>query len=612
MAERHWVWHFDKPPELAWPILSDTARLNEAAGGPRYAVEEIPQPDGTLRRRAAARVGRFDLSWEERPFEWVWGRRFSQTRIFDKGPFSRLGVALDIAPEGTGTRADYRIQAEPASLLGRGLIAMGGLDRFGRTMEDLARKAMAIQGPIGLFNLAARPPVLAAEAVDRLPGIAAQIEAGPYGHGLVGRLVDHVLTAQDVDLIRLRPLRLARQWGVAPEAAVDLCLAAVPAGLLDLHWDLLCPRCRGAKRQVEALDLLPDTVHCPSCNIDYGRDFARNLELSFTPSPAIRLVQAGEYCLSGPMMTPHVWLQQTLQPGEEREVGGSLRAGSYRARTLEPGGDREVESDGSTFPALALEAGGIRAGEAARPGFVRLANHERAERTVIVEDRLWVADVLTAHRAVTSQAFRDLFAAQAPRPGDEMAVGTVTLMFSDLRGSTALYEAIGDSAAFALVREHFAFLTALVRRHRGAVVKTIGDAVMATFAEPGDAVRAALAVQTEIAAFNVAQAARLAGAPALAIKLGLHAGPAIVVRLNDRLDYFGSTVNLAARIQDLSTGGDVVVSESFAADPSIAPLLAGLAATEERARVKGFGGDIAVRRVRPRQPADSPRTSAMV
>ena len=66
---------------------------------------------------------------------------------------------------------------------------------------------------------------------------------------------------------------------------------------------------------------------------------------------------------------------------------------------------------------------------------------------------------------------------------------------------------IGDARAYRLVREHFAFLAAIVRAQEGSIVKTVGDAVMAAFADPAAGVRAALAVQARVAAFNAAHQA---------------------------------------------------------------------------------------------------------
>jgi class 3 adenylate cyclase len=216
---------------------------------------------------------------------------------------------------------------------------------------------------------------------------------------------------------------------------------------------------------------------------------------------------------------------------------------------------------------------------------------------LLLESRAWVAEALTAHQATMLQAFRDLFAQATLRPGDEAGVDRVTLMFSDLKGSTELYERRGDAAAYNLVRGHFAYLGAIVRDHNGAVVKTIGDAVMAAFGDPADAVRAAIDIQRRIGEFNAQHRAEGGVAEAIVVKLGIHRGACIVVNLNERLDYFGSTVNLAARLQGQSRGADLVLSTDIADDPHVTQLLNELPHREESAVLRGFAREIPFRRV---------------
>jgi class 3 adenylate cyclase len=234
----------------------------------------------------------------------------------------------------------------------------------------------------------------------------------------------------------------------------------------------------------------------------------------------------------------------------------------------------------------------VEAGPAAAAGSVVLHNRSDKPLTAIVEERRWARDALTADRVTALQAFRDLFSEQELRPGDEVSVARVTLLFTDLRRSTDLYGRIGDAAAYHLVRDHFAYLGAIVRRHDGALVKTIGDAILAAFAAPADALAAALDIQRELPSFNAA------GQRPLTIKVGLHEGPSIAVTLNGRLDYFGSTVNLAARLQGQSAGGDIVLSEAVAADPAVSTLLEGLDCSQETANLKGFDRPVDFRRIR--------------
>ncbi|MPZ08835.1 MAG: hypothetical protein GEU89_01320 [Kiloniellaceae bacterium] len=592
---RRFHWQFAHPPEAIWPLLADTVRFNEAAGLPRYEVLETLQDDGTVLFEGRLKRGPVTLRWREIPVNWVANRWFEHRREFHGGPLKDLTArfALAATADGRGCAADYTVTATPANLLGRLLLATGFLDRpakvFSALAADAERYAAGATATPFRFSAPKPPP----ELRRRLDAQVAEIEESGHGHGLAARLAGHLLNAQQVDLTHIRPLGLAHDWAAAPRAVVELCLQAVRAGMLTMRWDLLCPRCRVPKAAVQALDQLPKGAHCATCNIDYDRDFSRNVELSFAPAPAVRPLGSGEHCLFGPMSTPHIWLQRTLAPGARLSEACDLPAGRYRLRTLEAGPQEDATLEpGAALPEVVLTGDSLQFGAAGEAGRVVLRNAASRPLTVIVEERRWVRDALTADRVTALQAFRDLFSDQVLRPGDEVSVARITLLFTDLRRSTDLYGRIGDAAAYHLVRDHFAYLGAIVRRHDGALVKTIGDAIMAAFTAPADALAAALAIQRELGAFNAAEASPLT------IKLGLHEGPCIAVTLNGRLDYFGTTVNMAARLQDQSEGGDIVLSESVAADPQVASVMGGLDSRSETTALKGFDAPAAFHRIR--------------
>ena len=302
------------------------------------------------------------------------------------------------------------------------------------------------------------------------------------------------------DLTHLKPKVLADDLGVPPRTAIEACLAGVKAGLLTMKWDLLCPNCRGAKLSVTALSELPRGAHCPSCNIDYERDFEKNVELYLRTG-----TRCAASCTTVASVSPARWARR-MSPcrcccnrASDDTSAVDLPPGSYRLRTLHPGAFVDVEYESGPFPGLHITASGVEVlnatdqpDEAASVAFVNDADFELA---ALIEDRTWVRDALTAPEVISLQAFRDLFAEATLRPGDDAGVSQVALLFTDLRGSTALYERVGDAAAYNIVREHFALLAAIVRDHDGAVVKTIGDAVMASFSDPAQAVRAAIAMQ---------------------------------------------------------------------------------------------------------------------
>jgi class 3 adenylate cyclase len=198
------------------------------------------------------------------------------------------------------------------------------------------------------------------------------------------------------------------------------------------------------------------------------------------------------------------------------------------------------------------------------------------------------------------QAFRDLLTQQVLPSHESLRVSRVAILFTDLRGSTALYAQKGDPRAYRLVREHFDVLFTAVRAERGVVVKTIGDSVMASFVAPASALRAALAMQRGLTAFN--RRNTLTGDEALLLKLGLHAGPCIAVTMNGRVDYFGSAVNIASRVEGLATGGDVILTDAVRDDPDAAKVLAettgaGGELVSSTARLRGLAEPVAVHRL---------------
>ena len=596
MPRRTWTWHFDLPPDQLWPVLADTNRFNEAMGLPPYALEELPQPNGTVLRRGKGKAAGFTLEWEEKPYEWILQRHFRQARVFSKGPFRTFGPIFDIEPEGAGSKVSYTLAWQPLTLVGR-FFGERLARQAGAAIERRVLEAVAYTKGECPTLFVMPPPPLPEGARERAAGLAETIDRSPYGNGLGSKLADFVLTGMATDLAHMRPKVLARQFGVKPRAAIEACLAGVRAGLLTMRWDLLCTNCRGPKLSASALDELPRGAHCPSCNIDYERDFERNVELSCAPAPTVRPIAEGGFCLSGPMSTPHVPVQLLLAPGERREVAIDLAPGKYRLRTLHPGRHVDVDHGGGPFPGLRVLPEGVEITRQTGSGKIAFANDAGFELAALIEDRTWTREALTASEVITLQAFRDLFSAATLRPGDEAGVSQVALLFSDLSGSTALYERVGDAKAYNVVREHFAFLASIIRDHDGAVVKTIGDAVMASFADPADAVRAALAMQTRIAEFNHGQGH--AAHEALVIKLGVHAGQSVMVTLNERLDYFGSTVNMAARLQGQSRGGDIVMSSAVAADPAVRRVLEGHPTHEESVPLKGFADPVSFLRVLP-------------
>jgi class 3 adenylate cyclase len=579
-----WRWDLEAEPAALWPVVADTNRFNLDAGVP--ALQEEGVGHNARRRLRFSRLG-IAVAWEEEPFEWVEPHRFSVRRRYQRGPLAEMDVTVELSPRPDGgTALAYEVRARPRNALGWAAIPVqiGLLSRrrFEATFRRYDRLALAREAPA--------PTEVRARLVPggerRLEAAKAALLAEGLNPELVDRLAVLVGRGDELAAARVRPYALAGAWGAERRAVLELCLHATRAGLLELRWDLLCPLCRRARQSAGSLAVLESKVHCDTCQIDFSADFARSVELAFRPCAAVREVDDTSFCIAGPQVTPHVTSQQLLAPGDSREIRPELDQGHYRVRALGQTGFLPILVDtGGTEDAVVHVTGSWPAEElrlAATPA-LRLQNDTGREQLVILERTAWSDDAVTAAEVTALQLFRDLFSMEALRPAEPISVGTLTVLFTDLRDSTRFYREVGDAPAFGTVMDHLDVLRSAVADEDGAVVKAMGDAIMAVFRRPLPALRAALTAQRAVAV------PREGGRP-LALKVGIHAGPCIAVTQNGLLDYFGSTVNLAARLVPLSSGADVVVSETVLADPEIRDLVGGERLTAEplEATLKGF------------------------
>jgi class 3 adenylate cyclase len=591
--------HFAQPPQAIWPFLADTARLNEMTGSPAYQVTDRIDADGRVRRAATAKAGPLRLQWDERFGEWQENRWLTQERQFKNGPFRHFKFNAKLDPEDSGCRLVFAAEVECAGALGLLAKLSGQLDReFDKrvaAVETLAAEASMPDRILGATAHEAATPA----GQRRLDGLIADLAHDPASHGLAPRLAGYLQQAPSVTLRGIRPLTLARLWRAPPTDTVELFLAAQHRGILAVGWDLLCPRCRGAKSRVERLHELPQGAHCSSCNIDYKRDFTRNVELTFRPEPWFRPLPEGELCMLGQASTPHVKLQAEVAARAQKSFALTLAPGAYRFRTVEAGSeaDADIGADG-IIPQVTASGSDISLLPNSHADELVVRNDTDRPLFFVIEDRNWAQDALTGERVIAMPAFRRLCPEQLLRPGDDVEIGRVAIMFTDLQGSTKLYDDLGDATAYRLVRDHFAFLSERVQRHNGFVVKTVGDAVMAAFGDPADAVRAVLSIQDEVENFN-----RARSDAGIVLKLGLHQGACIAVTVGGVLDYFGSVVNTAARLEHQCRGGEVIVSQAVIADPEAREVLAGRALTQDSASLRGLSEP--VRFVRVGAPASA-------
>jgi class 3 adenylate cyclase len=428
--------------------------------------------------------------------------------------------------------------------------------------------------------------------------------ADPAVADAIERLIDK---GEDHELNRINVLDFAKRTGLDEERVISGFLHASRLGLFDLTWNVLCPGCGGVLDAHSTLkSLRHDDYHCGLCACGYQASVDEQVEVAFTVSPRVRRIAAHDpnslplweyfkqvFWSSGVDLNEESFEQLTdevtldaleLPAGEKAVLSLQLPAQfiivfepvTHSAQFIDVQGEptRERQQLSLIYNKVHAPVGTTTM----RPGPLRLSlDNQAGMRTLptvfIAAEALHDLigkrkPFLTAKRMLSNQTFRDVFKADNLNIDQRLKITSLTFLFTDLKGSTALYERVGDLAAFDLVRAHFHALLEIISSEKGAVVKTIGDAVMATFVRPEHAIVAGLRMRAAMDKLNKERDSN-----DLVVKIGIHEGPCLAVMLNERQDYFGQTVNIAARVQSLSTSQEIHITGPVIDAPAVAEIL---------------------------------------
>ncbi len=454
-------------------------------------------------------------------------------------------------------------------------------------------------------------------ATEKTVNMFKELESSQASPKVVSHLRRLVTEGHEFDCYKINAFRIGKELEVGRSEALRALLYATRIGIFDLNFDVHCPSCYGVPAYHKHLMGLQNNAHCPLCELDWALDFEEQVEVTFTVNPEIRSLEYkdwGERDFNGMME----WLDDMLvreqrelavgicvEPGETKVVETTLTDGEYcfyMPSHREVGGLLIVEGEEcAETQQVKLSAGSDGTFDirelTLKPGpieFTVTYDYPTFNGFLVVSTaprHNWVS----AAYLMAQQDFRDLFHSEYLAPDTSFAIRSVTLVFTDITGSTEMYERLGDGKAYNLVQEHFKVMTEIITKHEGGIVKTIGDAVMAAFPNNQQGLRAACLIQE---AFSKREDI-LAD---VTVKIGLHRGPSIAVTSNKATDYFGRTVNIAARVQGESGPGEVVVSQSVLDDPDVSAFLKKrqYPCIEKTVNLKGIAGDVKVTVLTPK------------
>lgn len=439
-----WELHSRASLEATWDALSDTDRMNRAIHlGFRF--QELPQSDGTTRREGILpRLG-MRLPFEDLPFVYTAPEWFKKERIFRRGPILRMVTLVRLKTLEQGTAIRYTLELTPRNLLWRPIVMLEAHWKTQPQLTLILQKLVRLSEGEAVEGFDPPPPTLDREREQRLKTGLARVRPEATARLLGGLILSAPLREQD----RMMPLRLARLWKLEEGAVIETFLRAAEAGVVALKWDVICPSCRMPKARLESLAELPDSVHCPSCNLKFDGSLPDALEVSFRPSPAIRDFQVDVACLGSPARQAHILAQDRLEPGAARAIQLNLTAGAYRIRTWPPKEFASIEVRGSG----SLETQPISVGpfdlqpsrQVLAPGQRTLHIKNVTDRAVdvILEDLKRPKDLLTAGRLLEHPRARELIPGGALPPGFEYTLfrGAV-LVVEMLKGAPAIVDAL--------------------------------------------------------------------------------------------------------------------------------------------------------------------------
>lgn len=579
---------YSQPLADVWALFSQIGSVLEYMGLEPYDIvgkskKKTPYRTGY----AVTEIGRTGHKlFKEKPLEWVKEKLLVVDRIYEDKPYTNWVFRIDLIQKGKDVTVVCQLKATPRP-------TYISTKRTKRLLNQQKERFEKILTSVDLFFekdlLHPFPRKEGAYIPKSAHKLKDKIEKSGYGHRLGHRLLDHMFQGLVSEVQSIRPHHLAQQWQKPILDITELLMKSAYSGLLSYQWYMACSSCGHSQAPVDRLERLPKTVKCVSCGETFARDFSENVELIFAPQKKVRKSMKGTYAFMDPSRRRRTLFHVYVPAKKSISLDVCLQQDEiltfFVEQTHENISLHELTAKGLNF-VLTKEGVSYSTHEGSRGRNVHIQNER--EEGVFVSLRMPYGKHMryTGMEAITSHAFRELCPEDVPDRTDEIPLSNATIMFTDLKASTQLYEDIGDLRAYHMVRDHFQVMETFVRYYDGALVKNIGDAVMAVFTRPIDAVRAGIAIHNEMNIFNAQYNAQYKKRKAV-LKMGIHTGACIAVLMNNRIDFFGQMLNVAARLQDKSKGHDMVLSIPVVADPEVAAVVRSYKTSSEEEHVKG-------------------------
>ncbi len=578
-------------PEV-WPVVANTSEVNGRMNLPQMHFTE---KDGNVVGKN--KMAGIEQEWMEVPWQWEEGKFLLGERIYTKG-IAHYMKGHFILEEKSVTETDVHVffGMIPTNLKNRILLTVARYS-FIKRMTNVMREMLEEQKDNSKIEFKIDSGISLSTAVKessnktwidmkRIYSIVESLKNENINHGILDLLSDYIIKSPNNDLYRMRPKYLARKFNMDEQELINTMLHSTRTGLLNMTWDIICPHCLGVRERANHLWDVRRVSSCDVCKIDFETTGINSLEISFYPNPDIRKVEKVLYCSAEPVKKNHIKYQRDLKPEEQTSYTIPSINGLFRMRIL---GEKKynhlaIQPDDEIRTILWTNEMADQDITCGPDSIILMENNDQQTKTFIIEENKTDADALRPRDIFNIQEFRDLFSDESLAVDLSIDVGIQNIVFVDVVRSTELYQLEGNTKAFSLMRHYFQKSHEIAGEYNGAIVKTMGDAVILTFNRPIDALRSSIRFVTFFDG-------KKDDTP-LQVRITINRGSCLAVNLNSSIDYFGQPVNIVAKLQSYADGGEIVFTEDFIQVDTVKEYLTGKGfnfSKNHTASIKGAG-----------------------
>lgn len=549
-----WDFEVNVNVDTMWLYISDTSRFNREIGLSPRTEKEVNGKNIVC----TTLIG-FKQEWIEEPWMWIQGQTITSQRKYIQGVASTVQSVFHLQPLGSNkTKIYIYFGWKPKNWFWYKFLSLtenilkNNFKRVFGSIEKFVESNINARGTKAYQKINHK---ITAQQKDQLNLIKEKIlNKDDINAELLEQLCNYILAGDELDLDSLRVVRLAYDWGTEYQALLKLCLEGSRAGMLNLSWNVVCPHCKGSRFSAKNLGDIPTDASCEPCGVDFKSGDEEAIEVVFKINPSIRQIPDISYCAAEPAKKSHIKTQQVIGPNSVYKIKAPVLQNNYKIlvkghptnyifKVSSSAPSRDVRIDLNTVSSELNFLG--------QQSYIVFYNNSEKEIVLKVEELSLIDYALRPQQVLMFSEYRDIFAEEHLKSEVKLHLGQQSILFTDVVGSTAYYEKVGDAKAFDEVRRHFGEVFAIVKKHDGKIVKTIGDAVMASFPNLENSLSASEEIQKT---FNGKREDLN-----LRLRISIHKGVVIAVHLETGIDYFGSAINKCAKIQGLAGAGQIAM-----------------------------------------------------